>query len=122
MLRGVRKVFYIGLVVTALTGCAYGEMRQVLRAQFASDVDCADVMVEKKGYAYMPDKSKSERYKIVGCGVERTYTCPRDHAGSAGLVSYDEPACPWVLGDPDQPKPAAMKPAGEDPFSDHAPE
>lgn len=119
MLRAVRKLIWIGLpAFAALAGCAYGEVRQVLRAQFASELACREVQIEKKGYAYLPDGSDKERYKITGCGVERTYTCARD----AGLVSYDEPACTWVAGDPDRPQVAAAKPAGEDPFTDSASE
>lgn len=120
MLRVVRKasVLGVGLIVVG-AGCAYGEVRQVVRAQFASDVDCGEVQVEKKGFAYFQDpSSEQDRYKVVGCGVERTYTCPRD----AGLVSYDdEAACTWVLGDPDAPKMATASTGVEDPFADGAP-
>lgn len=119
MLRAVRKTmgFGVGLIVAG-AGCAYGEVRHVVRAQFASEVDCGEVRVEKKGFAYFPDASDKDRYMVAGCGVERTYTCPRD----AGLVSYDdEAACTWVEGDSDRPKAAHGAPEGvDDPFADGA--
>jgi hypothetical protein len=116
MLRVVRRLVPIGCWVLAVaSGCAYGEVRQVVRAQFASDVDCGDVQVEKKGLHYAPDEGNEERYKVTGCGVERTYTCPKD----AGLVSYGDATCTWVLGDSDRPQAAETKPEGvADPFAE----
>lgn len=118
MLRLVKHAVALGLwAIVAGAGCAYGEVRHVVRAQFASDVDCGDVLVEKKGFAYQPDAGDHERYKVTGCGVERTYTCPRD----AGLVSYGEATCTWVLGDPDRPVAAQTSAGSEDPFASDEP-
>lgn len=91
-----------GVAVAALaSGCAYGNVRQVLRAQFASDVDCSDVTIKKRDFWYVADNP--HQYKISGCGVMRTYTCTKEDA--EGLISYDEPACKWEEGDADAPKP-----------------
>jgi hypothetical protein len=94
----------LGLVALA-TGCAYGEMRQVVRAQFAAELSCPEVTVEaRKPY---DEQYVDGQYRATGCGVTRTYTCPAD----AGLVSYDENACTFVDGDlvkakaPPAPKP-----------------
>ena len=117
MLRAMQKaIFLVLLVAVAGAGCAYGEVRQVVRTQFAADVNCGEVKVEKKGFAYFPEDSKDDRFKVTGCGVERTYTCPRD----AGLVCYDDAVCTWVAGDPDAPKAAVAAPEVEDPFADGA--
>jgi hypothetical protein len=88
-------------LATLVSGCAYGNVRQVLRAQFASDLDCADVTIKKRDFWYVSDNP--HQYKISGCGVMRTYTCTQDDA--EGLISYDEPACKWEEGDADAPKP-----------------
>jgi hypothetical protein len=87
-------------VATLVSGCAYGNVRQVLRAQFASDLDCSDVTIKKRDFWYVSDNP--HQYKISGCGVMRTYTCTKDDA--EGLISYDEPACKWEEGDADAPK------------------
>jgi hypothetical protein len=78
-------------------GCAYGEVRQVIRAQFASELNCSDVLIKRRDswYAY----EGPDQYKVMGCGEVRTYTC----APHQGLTSYDKPACPWVKGDADAP-------------------
>jgi hypothetical protein len=118
MLRAVPNAIVVTVVVLlAGSGCAYGEVRHVVRSQFAAEVDCAEVQVERKGLAYLPDDSGKDRYKVVGCGVERTYTCPRD----AGLVSYDDEAlCTWVEGDSDRPQAATASEGVQDPFADGA--
>ena len=116
MLRAVRIAIALVLMMFVAAGCAYGEIRPVLRADFASDLRCADVRVENKGLAYVTETSKTQRYRVTGRGAERTYTCPRD----AGLVSYDKPPCTWVEGDPDQPKAATAHPGTEDPFAEQA--
>ena len=89
----------------ALSGCAYGELRQVLRAQVASELDCAEVQIEYKDLRYHEEDTSKERFKVTACGVERTYTCPQD----PGLVSYDEKVCTFVDGDPDRPEVATME-------------
>jgi len=89
------------VLVTSASGCAYGNVRQVLRAQFASDVDCSAVTIKKRDFWYVSDNP--HQYKVSGCGVMRTYTCTQEDAD--GLISYDEPACKWEEGDADAPKP-----------------
>jgi hypothetical protein len=95
------------LSVVAGLGCAYGEVRQVVRAQFASELNCPEVFIIKRDAWYQYDNPN--QFKVTGCGVMRTYTCPKE---DSGRVSYDEPACTWVEGDADAPKMAA--PAPED--------
>ncbi|MGD8859851.1 MAG: hypothetical protein PVI30_07555 [Myxococcales bacterium] len=85
------------LPLALLSGCAHSDMRTVLRAQFATELDCPEVQIQKRQLWYA---SKSpHQYKITGCGVVRTYTCPETDE----LVSYDEPQCTWVEGDADAP-------------------
>lgn len=110
MLRAMslRPLLVVALVVMfASLGCAYGEVRQVVRAQFASELDCPEVFILKRDAWYQYENPN--QFKVTGCGVMRTYTCPPD---ATGRVSYDEPACTWVEGDADAPKMAA--PAPED--------
>jgi hypothetical protein len=94
-------------LATLVSGCAYGNVRQVLRAQFASDVDCSQVTIKKRDFWYISDNP--HQYKISGCGVMRTYTCDQEDAD--GLISYDEPACKWEEGDADAPKPKLQAPS-----------
>lgn len=68
-------------------GCAYGELKQVLRAQVAAETDCGDVTVETTPM-YMPGY-KPGQYRVKGCGVDRLYECPPDE----GLVSYSDSPC-----------------------------
>jgi hypothetical protein len=116
MLRAmqIRGLLVVSLVASALPilggGCAYGEVRQVLRAQFASDVGCADVKLKRRDAWYAAENP--HQYKITGCGVTRSYTCTQEQA--EGLVSYDEPACTWVEGDADAPKAKVMPTEGGD--------
>jgi hypothetical protein len=95
----------LGLSVFAGLGCAYGEVRQVVRAQFASELNCPEVFIIKRDAWYQYENPN--QFKVSGCGVMRTYTCPPD---STGRVSYDEPACTWVAGDADAPKMAEPVP------------
>jgi hypothetical protein len=92
----------------SLVGCAHGEVRQVIRAQFASELSCPEVTLKKRDtwYAY----EGPDQYKVIGCGVVRTYTCP---AGD-GMASYDEPACTWVNGDADAPQMAKVSADADD--------
>ena len=99
-------------LVASSSGCAYGSVRQVLRAQFASDTGCSAVTLKKRDFWYVSDNP--HQYKISGCGVMRTYTCTKEDA--EGLISYDEPACKWEEGDADAPKPKAQQAA--DPMDD----
>jgi hypothetical protein len=91
-------VIALGFGVFAAFGCAYGEVRQVVRAQFASELDCPEVFIIKRDAWYQYESPN--QFKVKGCGVMRTYTCPVD----AGRVSYGEPACTWIEGDADAPK------------------
>lgn len=113
-----RQVIAAGITGLALatSGCAYGSVRQVLRAQFASEVGCSEVTIKKRDFWYVSDNP--HQYKISGCGVMRTYTCTQDDA--EGLISYDEPACKWEEGDADAPKPKTSAPA--DPMDEGADE
>ena len=72
-------------------GCAYGELRQVLRAQVASEIDCPDVVVQKSSQ-FAPGY-KENQYTVRGCGVDRIYTCSED-----GMVSYGTTKCSYVAG------------------------
>jgi hypothetical protein len=92
-----RMMMSIVLGVVAASGCAYGEVRQVIRAQFASEYDCPEVQLRKRDSWYAQDNPN--QFKVTGCGKVRTYTCDKD----VGLVSYDSPACKWVEGDADAP-------------------
>lgn len=115
MLRGmsssgvVRASSTFVLFATLCVGCAYGEMRYVLRSQVAKESGCADLTVEKQSpYAqgYTPNN-----YVIKGCGIERVYTCQDD----GGLVKYGSAECSYK---PAAPPPAATPtpaPGGEGP-------
>jgi hypothetical protein len=95
--------------VLALSGCAYGELKQVLRAQVASETNCGDVIVENSS-VYAPGH-KPNQYRVRGCGIDRTYDCPQKE----GLVSYGAKVCTYVDAKsikPPEPAPAA--PAGDD--------
>jgi hypothetical protein len=92
----------------ALGSCAYGELKQVLRAQVASEINCGDVTIESSSQ-YAPGY-KPGQYRVKGCGVDRTYECPKE----TGLVSYNAKICTYV--DPKSIKPAGPTPsaAGEE--------
>jgi hypothetical protein len=96
----------------ALGGCAYGELKQVLRAQVASETSCGDVTIEKAS-PYAPGY-KPGQYRVKGCGVDRTYDCPKE----SGLVSYGAKVCTYVdakSAKPPEPTPSA---AGAEPGMD----
>ncbi len=97
-----------------LFGCAYGEVRQVVRAQFASELNCPEVQMKKRDVWYSYDSP--DQYKVSGCGVMRTYTCPK----TEGLVSYDKPVCTWVAGDADAPQMRTMPAEDEMDMPDEA--
>ena len=112
-----RMMVVIVLGVVAASGCAYGEVRQVIRAQFASEFDCPEVQLRKRDSWYAQDNPN--QFKVTGCGKVRTYTCDQD----VGLVSYDSPACKFVEGDADAPgadKADQSNPATESMPSDEA--
>jgi len=92
-----------GLVsALSVSGCgAHGNVRQVIRQQFAAELNCREVQVLKRDVWYSYDSP--HQYKVSGCGVLRTYACP---VMESDTVSYDKPACTWVEGDADKPKSA----------------
>jgi hypothetical protein len=92
-----RMMVLMVLGVAATSGCAYGEVRQVIRAQFASEFNCPEVQLRKRDSWYAQDNPN--QFKVTGCGKVRTYTCDKE----VGLVSYDSPACKFVEGDADAP-------------------
>jgi hypothetical protein len=108
MLRAMsdRPIVVVALCVAlcAGLGCAYGELRQVVRAQFASELDCPEVFIVKRDAWYQYENPN--QFKVTGCGVVRSYTCPPE---ASGRVSYDEQQCTWVEGDADAPKMAAPR-------------
>jgi hypothetical protein len=109
-----------GVGLSLSSGCAYGEVRQVIRAQFASELNCPEVVLKKRALWYLYDNDN--QYNVTGCGVVRTYTCKN----VSGLVSYDKPACTWVNGNSDAPEAAKDNPddtAGGDvaPAAEEAP-
>ena len=95
------------LLSGTLVGCAYGEMRQVLRAEVASEANCPELQVSKvpayaEGYA-------ENQYKVVGCGVDRLYTCN----DPGGLVKFGKADCKYVATAVPQPA-SAPAPQSED--------
>jgi hypothetical protein len=116
MLRAMRSAALTCLAVLSIvSGCAYGQMREVLRTQVASEADCPEIQVTKKGLKYFDEDEESDQYKVSGCGVLRTYTCPQ----KSGMVKYGSEPCTFVEGDPDQPTMKAPTPQdSEDPFGD----
>jgi hypothetical protein len=112
-----RMMVLVVLGVVAASGCAYGEVRQVIRAQFASEFDCPEVQLRKRDTWYAQENPN--QFKVIGCGKVRTYTCDKE----VGLVSYDSPACKFVEGDADAPganKADQPNPATEEMPSDEA--
>jgi hypothetical protein len=87
-----------------LSGCAYGELKQVLRAQVAAETSCGDVTIESSPM-FQPGHQPGQ-YRVKGCGVDRTYNCPKED----GLVSYGDKICTYVDSrsiKPPEPMPAA---------------
>ncbi len=97
------------LALFSAAGCAYGEVRQVIRAQFASELNCPEVTLKRRALWYVSDEP--DQYMVTGCGVVRTYSCPN----VSGLVSYDKPPCTYVNGNADAPKEAVMAPEEGEP-------
>jgi hypothetical protein len=95
MLRGMLKTAELPITlllgVFLASGCAYGNLKQVLRAQVAAETSCGDVTIEATPL-YQPGH-KPNQYRVKGCGVDRTYNCPKED----GLVSYgDDQICSYV--------------------------
>jgi hypothetical protein len=99
-----------------LVGCAYGEMRQVLRAEVASEVNCPELQVTKVP-AYAEGYTENQ-YKVLGCGVDRLYTCN----DSGGLVKFGSADCKFVSTAPPKapaaPAPSSDESGGEEPGLD----
>lgn len=77
----------------SVSGCAYGSVQNVLRAQIASEMDCPEMRVRTRPIYEVG--SVPGHYTASGCGIKRIYECPKD----AGMVSYDEQVCS-LLDDP----------------------
>lgn len=113
------------LLTVALTGCAYGEMRQVLRTSLAAQHDCPAIAVQPRNPLHERDLHPqfNNQYIVEGCGLQRTYTCP----DTTGLVEYGtETQCTFVEGnanDPnfEAPEPAQSASAGDDETGDDSP-
>jgi hypothetical protein len=92
-------------VFALVGGCAYGEMRDVLRAQVASESQCVELSVHKT--AAFRQGYQENQYEVKGCGVERVYTCKQ-----SGLVAYGHAECTYVATN--APKPPAPAPVSTD--------
>ena len=100
------------LLLAPSWGCAYGELRHVLRAEVASEMNCPEVTVERRAPSYL--ERKQRQFKIRGCGVVRSYTCPKFEDE---VLEYGKTGCTYVDGDIDRPVMASMNPQEiEDPF------
>jgi hypothetical protein len=89
-------------------GCAYGELRQVLRAEVASEADCGEITVVKTS-PYAPGYVEGQ-YLVRGCGVDRIYTCKGD-----GLVAFGHANCTYAAGaTANKPAAPAAPPPGVD--------
>lgn len=102
----VRTVKSLGLLALlsglAAGGCAYGELRQVLRTEVAAELDCPSITVEpRNSEALRGARDGDDQWKVRGCGIVRTYTCA---AAGDDMVSYDGSGCSYVDGDVDAPK------------------
>jgi hypothetical protein len=91
-----------------LGACAYGEMRQVLRAEVASEANCPDLKVTKVP-AYAEGYTENQ-FKVTGCGIDRVYTCDE----KAGLVKFGSADCKYVAGGPKAAPAAAPAPGSGD--------
>jgi hypothetical protein len=118
----VRASSLLVLFALSFSGCAYGEMRYVLRSQVAKESGCADLMVQKQS-PYAPGYTPNN-YVIRGCGIERVYSCQDD----GGLVKYGSAQCSYKATNVPPPAAAptpATEPGGPDegpaPDEDDAP-
>ena len=106
---GIMAPGIIAAGIMTVSGCAYGEIRHVLRNEVASELDCPSVSVEPRNPPYMQGAREGDNdWKVRGCGTVRTYTCPPDD----GMVAYGSTGCTFVDGDVDAPELA--KDEGED--------
>ena len=98
-------------VFSPLSGCAYGEMTQVLRTQVASETDCPETKVSKRE---IYDGGGANEYVVTGCGESRRYVCPADE----GLFNYDEAICTLGAGEGAGDKPKLATVDDDDMLSD----
>jgi hypothetical protein len=110
--RGMRSAWASALVVAPVlwAGCAYGELKQVLRAQVASELHCSAVTIEDSPL-YQPGYNAGQ-YLVKGCGIDRTYNCPTKE----GLISYGAKPCTYL--DSKAMKPPEPAPIEDDPMLD----
>lgn len=80
--------FVVGLVLCS-AGCAYGELRQVLRAQVASESNCPEISVTKSP-PFLPGY-KEHQFVVKGCNIDRIYNCPDE-----GMTTYGHANCTYV--------------------------
>ena len=93
-----------------LSGCAYGELRQVLRAEVASEADCPELQVTKvPAYA---EGYQDNQFYVKGCGIDRVYTCNDE----GGLVKFGSADCKYANAGATQP--AAGAPPAAAPMMD----
>ena len=112
IMPGVRWTVFTAAVITS-SGCAYGEMQEVLRTSLASEHDCPEVKVVPRNRPHLRElrPDYNNQYRVTGCGLRRMYTCPAE----SGLVEYGTAArCTFVEGDPNSPELAPMEPNTED--------
>jgi hypothetical protein len=114
MLRGMSSLALpraAVLLCVLSSGCAYGEMRQVLRSQVATESKCSDITVQKQS-PYAPGYTENN-YTVKGCGIDRVYTCKDD----GGLVKFGSAECSYKASNAapagGAPSPAAA-PMGDD--------
>jgi hypothetical protein len=102
----------------SLSGCAYGEMPQVLRAEAASETKCASLSVERAS-AYLPGYEENA-WVVRGCGVDRIYTCK----DKGGLVKFGKADCTYKDANQKPAAPAAppLSPGDADPSPDEGAE
>jgi len=116
ILPGVKWTLFAAAAITS-AGCAYGEMREVLRTSLASEHNCPEVKVVPQNRPHLRELQPeyNNQYRVTGCGLQRTYTCPAE----TGLVEYGTAArCTFIEGDPNSPELAPMDPSAEEDVPD----
>jgi hypothetical protein len=93
----------LALLVLNSGGCAYGELRHVLRSQVAAETNCPEIAVVKSP-PYQPGY-KEHQYLVKGCGIDRIYNCRKE-----GLTKYGHAECTYVEGSSTFKPPAAAAP------------
>jgi hypothetical protein len=110
-----RAAYAVLAFVVLSSGCAYGDLRQVLRAEVASEAKCGEVVVKKQS-PFQPGY-KENQYLVRGCDVDRIYTCKQE-----GLVRYGHADCTYAAGATAMKPPpvAAPTPDSSDPNAEPA--